>query len=239
LSGLRLGVPGRFRAGLVVARFVLVGNRSSVLSIPVEVTRMPESVTRAKDLEELLAVSGRGLTADDPRVAEHLAWLRGYDDRGSVAAYCVGLLERDGRAIRRAVAVGDVESAADLGYDLEALGAARRLRRAELEAAERSRPALPSNRRAAELEEMTPAPGWAERPTPPIPGPGVRPVRTDLLDGRRRWSVRVDRGADVHDLVVALVGDIPPDALVTDTSTDVPGVTGLAVELVIEVGDAR
>jgi hypothetical protein len=35
-------------------------------------------------------VSGRCLTADDPRVAEHLAWLREYDDRGSVAAYCVG-----------------------------------------------------------------------------------------------------------------------------------------------------
>jgi hypothetical protein len=61
-------------------------------------------------------------------------------------------------------------------------------------------------------------------------------VRTDLPGGGRRWSVRVDRGADVHDLVVALAGPIPADALVTAASTDVPGITGLAVELVIEAG---
>jgi hypothetical protein len=198
---------------------------------------MPETVTQDNDLEELLPENGRGLTADDPRVAEHLAWLREYDDRTSVAAYCVGLLEQDGRAIRRAVAMGDVDYAADLGYDLEALGAARRLRRVELEEAERSRPPLPPNRRAAELDgDAAPAPHRAERPAPPVPG--VRPVRTDLSDGRRRWSVRVDQGADVHDLVVALAGPIPAEALVTAAHTDVPGVTGLAVELVIEVPEA-
>jgi hypothetical protein len=200
---------------------------------------MSESVTQAKDRDELLVAGGRGLTAQDPRVAEHLAWLRECDDHGVVAAYCAGLLEQDGRALRRAVAVEDWDFAADLGYDLEALGAARRLRRAELEAAERSRPALPPSRRAAELEELTPALERAERPAPAVPGPGVRPVRTDLPGGGHRWSVRIDRGADVHDLVVALAGDIPAQALVTDLRTDVPGVTGLAVELVVEVGDVR
>jgi hypothetical protein len=160
---------------------------------------------------------------DDARLTEHLVQMRKLHCEGTTNAVTVAILEQDGRDLRWAVAnaMGYLVYAADLAADLQAMGAARRIRLNELDGE------TPDT-----VQATSPVAGDRPVTAREMPGPlhpGARAMRTEPSD-EQEWTVAIDQGTTLDALVELLTEGVPDGLRVRGVRA---GVATGSVELVL------